>query len=75
MGSVEQLIPAEKAAFAARQNLCTLQLEHINRELVSIDMQIRACNISEDESSYLSLVGIRQALQQRKDAIRIRFVR
>jgi DNA primase len=69
------LIPTEKAAFAARQNLCTLQKEHVDRELVSIDNEIRACNISDDESSYLRLVKIRQALQKRKDAIRTRFVR
>ncbi|MAY80239.1 MAG: DNA primase [Deltaproteobacteria bacterium] len=68
-------ITSDKAAFAARQNLCTLEKEYVDRELVSIDNKIRACNISDDESSYLSLVKIRAALQKRKDEIRTRFVR
>ena len=71
----DSLISAEKAAFAAVQNLFTLELGHIDEALRALDKEIATCDIDEDKSSYFSLLQKRQALQQRKDAIKTQFVR
>ena len=73
--SLESLIPADKAVNAAKQNLDTLEIRHIDEALRTLDTTIATCNISDDESSYFVLLRNRQALQQRKDAIRRRFAR
>jgi len=69
------LFSAENAAFAAVQNLLTLEMSHIDECLRVVDEQLTGCNIADDKSSYFSLTRDRQALQQRKDAIRNRFTR
>jgi hypothetical protein len=71
----DSLIPADKAAFAAIQNLFTLELGHIDERLRRLDKEIATCDIDEDKSSYFSLLHKRQAFQQRKDAIKTQFVR
>ena len=73
--AMEGLFAAENAAFAAVQNLLSLELVHIDECLSAVDKQLTGCNIADDKSSYLSLVRDRQALQQRKDAIKNRFTR
>ena len=69
------LFTAENAAFASVQSLLTLEIMHIDECLSAVDEQLTGCNIADDKSSYLSLVRDRQALQQRKDAIKNRFTR
>jgi DNA primase len=71
----DTLISASNAANAAMQSLDTLEVRSIDEDLRLIDQAIATCNISDDESSYLSLVRNRQALQQRKNAIKQRFAR
>jgi len=73
--SKDSLFSADKAANAAMQILDALQLERIERDLQSLDREIDSCNIDADKSSYFSLVNKRQALQQRKNAIKTRFAR
>jgi len=72
---MEELFSAENAGFAAVQNILTLELVHIDECLRIVDEQLTGCNIEEDKSSYFSLLRDRQALQQRKDAIKNRFTR
>jgi DNA primase len=73
--SMDSLIPKDKAVNAAKQNLDTLEIRHIDATLLVVGQAIAGCNISDDESSYFSLLKKRQALQQRRDAIRNRFAR
>ena len=73
--SMESLIPADKVVNAAKQNLDTLEIRHIDEALRGLEQVIVTCNISDDESSYFSLLRNREALQQRKDEIRRRFAR
>ena len=71
----DHLFSAENAAFAAVQNILTLEVVHIDECLRAVDEQLTGCNIEDDKSSYFSLLRDRQALQQRKDAIKNRFTR
>jgi DNA primase len=73
--SMDSLIPADKVVNAAKQNLDTLEIRHIDEALRGVEQAIATCNISDDESSYFSLLRNRQALQQRKDEIKRRFAR
>jgi len=73
--AMDSLIPASNAVNAALQNLDTLELRAIDEQLQVLEQAIATCNISEDESSYFSLVRNRQDLQKRKDAIKQRFAR
>ncbi len=69
------LFSAENAAFAAVQNLLTLEMARVDECIRVVDEQLTGCNIADDKSSLFSLVEERQALQQRKDAIKNRFTR
>jgi len=69
------LYTSDNADNAARQILIKLELVHIEEALGSLERKIAGCTSSDDTSSYFSLVRDRQALQERKNAIRSRFAR
>ena len=74
-GGMDTLISADNAVNAAMQALDTLELRYLDHKMQGVSEAIAACNISDDESSYFSLLQTKQALQKRKDAIRQRFAR
>jgi DNA primase len=73
--SKDGLYRAANASFAAEQIVDKLTLMHIDEAMNRIDGQLATCTRSDDTSSYFSLVRDRQALQERKNAIRSRFAR
>ena len=71
----DSLISAENAILRHCSRSIHSRFAHIDECLQSVDEQLTGCNIADDKSSYFSLLRNRQALQQRKDAIKQRFTR
>ena len=75
VAAMEGLYDAEKAENAAMQVVDKLELQYIDEQIAEIDVQMTTCTNHDDTSSYFSLVRNRQALQERKNAIKSRFAR
>jgi DNA primase len=75
VAAMDGLYPADKARNAALQIVAKLELQFIDRQIAENDRQLVTCTNADDTSSYFSLVRERQALQERKNAIRSRFAK
>jgi hypothetical protein len=75
VAAMDGLYPPDKARNAALQIVAKLELQFIDRQIAENDRQLVTCTNADDTSSYFSLVRERQALQERKNAIRSRFAK
>jgi len=71
----ERLYSADNAKNAAIQIVDKLEIQHIDEQIVDLEQEMATCTSANDTSSYFSLIEKRQALQERKNAIRSRFAR